>query len=57
MKKYKIKLQRIQRGVVLDWSKEKIIESNIKPKVGEGKTLFVNPPIRETIISVEEIEY
>ena len=56
MKKYKIKLQREQRGVVLDWSKEQIIESNRKPEVGEGRTLLVSPPIYETIVSIEEVE-
>ena len=55
MKKYKIKLQRKQRGVVLDWSRERIIESNRKPELGEGKTLLVSPPIYETIVSVEEV--
>ena len=55
MKKYKIKMQRFQMGKRLDWEKESIVYSNKIPKVGEGQTLLINPPIFETIISVEEI--
>lgn len=55
MKKYKIKLERYQKGVKLDWFKEMIVESNRKPEIGEGKILTIHPPIFESIISVEEI--
>lgn len=55
MSKYKIKLERTQRGEKLDWEKELIIECALPPKVGEGKALLVDPPIFETIVSVEEI--
>ena len=53
MKKYKIKLERTQRGEKLDWKKEEIVECSTPPKVGEGIALLVNPPIFETIVSVE----
>ena len=56
MQQYKIKLERTQNGKKLDWSKELIVESNIPPKVGDGRALLVDPPIQETIISVEEIK-
>lgn len=55
MSKYKIKLERTQRGKKLDCSKEQIVECSIPPKIGEGKALLVDPPIFETIVSVEEI--
>ena len=53
MIKYKIKLERTQRGEKLDWKKEEIIECSTPPKVGEGRALLVDPPIFETIVSVE----
>ena len=56
MDKYKIKLERTQRGKKLDWTKELIVECIKSPKVGEGKALLVDPPIYETIVSVEKIE-
>lgn len=55
MTKYKIKLERTQRGKKLDWENELIVECSIPPKVGEGKVLLVDPPIFETIVSVEEV--
>ena len=55
MGKYKVKLERIQRGEKLDWEKELIVECSRPPKVGEGKTLLIDPPIFEVIVSVEEI--
>lgn len=57
MAKYKIKLERTQRGEKLNWENELIVEcSRIRPpKGGEGKVLLVDPPIFETIVSVEEI--
>ena len=56
MDKYKIKLERTQRGKKLDWTNELIVECSRIPKVGEGKALLVDPPIYETIVSVEKIE-
>ncbi len=56
MDKYKIKLERTQRGKKLDWGNELIVECSRPPKVGEGKALLVDPPIYETIVSVEKIE-
>lgn len=56
MKKYKIKLERTQKGQKLDWEKEEIVECNISPKIGESKALLVDPPIFETIVSVEEVD-
>lgn len=56
MKRYKIKLERTQNGKKLDWSNELMVDSNIPPKVGDGRTLLVDPPIQETIVSVEEIK-
>ena len=56
MDKYKIKLERTQRGKKLDWTNELIVECSRPPKVGEGKALLVDPPIYETIVSVEKIE-
>lgn len=56
MWKYKIKLERTQRGEKLDQSKELVVECSRPPKVGECKKLLVDPPIYETIISVEKIE-
>lgn len=55
MSKYKIKLERTQRGEKLDWEKEEIVECSRPPKIGEGKTLLVDPPIFEIIVSVEEL--
>ena len=55
MGKYKIKLERTQRGEKLDWEKEQIVECSRPPKIGEGKALLVDPPIFETIVSVEEV--
>tara|TARA_R110000822_G_scaffold91133_4_gene210281 strand:+ start:303 stop:476 length:174 start_codon:yes stop_codon:yes gene_type:complete len=56
MDKYKIKLERTQRGKKLDWTNELIVECSRSPKVGEGKSLLVDPPIYETIVSVEKVE-
>lgn len=55
-KKYKIKLERSQRGRKLDWSHECIVECSIPPKVGDGWANLIEPPILETITSVEEIK-
>lgn len=55
MAKYKIKLERTQRGKKLDWSKELTIESTRVPKVGECTRTLMNPSIEECIVSVEEI--
>ena len=55
MPKYKIKLERTQRGKKLDWEKEQIVECGRPPKIGEGKTLLIDPPIFETIVNVEEV--
>jgi hypothetical protein len=56
MKRYKIKLERTQNGKKLNWSNELMVDSNIPPKVGDGRALLVDPPIQETIVSVEEIK-
>lgn len=37
MKRYKIKLERTQNGKKLDWSNELMVDSNIPPKVGDGR--------------------
>ena len=55
MKKYKIYWKRIQRGEHLDYIRESIIESKIEPKIGQGRMLLVEPPIREYISKVEII--
>jgi hypothetical protein len=55
MGKYKVKMVRTQRGKKLDWEREKIVESSRKPRIGEGRMLMVDPPIHETIESVEEV--
>ena len=55
MKKYKIKLERTQRGKKVDWAKEEVVECSTPPRIGEGKALLVDPPIFETIVSVEEV--
>lgn len=55
MKKYKIKLQRTQRGKMLDWAEERVVECSRPPQIGEGRALLIEPPIFETIIEVEEI--
>ena len=54
MKKYEITIERKQRGQVLD-TKKIIVESNVKPRIGDGKVLTVDPPIYETVIDVKEI--
>jgi hypothetical protein len=56
MPRYKIKIERTQRGIKLDWEKELIVECTTPPKIGEGVQLLVNPPIYETIVSVEELD-
>jgi hypothetical protein len=55
MPKYKVKMVRTREGKKLDWEREKIVESAIIPRIGEGRVLMVYPPIRETIESVEEV--
>lgn len=55
MPKYKIKLERTQRGNKLDWEKELIVECSKPPKIGESKALLVDPPIFEMIVSVEKV--
>ena len=55
MAKYRIKMERTQRGKKLDWKEIIIVECSIPPKIGEGKALMVDPPIFETIVSVEKI--
>lgn len=54
MKKYKVKLERIQEGKKLDWEREVEIETSIPPKVGSGQFLLVDPPILQRIVSIEE---
>lgn len=39
----------------LDWSNELMVDCNIPPKVGDVRTLLVDPPIHEAVVSVEEI--
>jgi hypothetical protein len=56
MDKYKIKLERTQRGKKLDWTNKLIVECISPPKVGQGKALLVDPPIYEKIVSVEKID-
>ena len=55
MNKYIIKLERVQRGKKLDWSKELTVECKKTPKVGEGSVLLIDPPIYETIVDVKKI--
>jgi hypothetical protein len=56
LKKYKVKFERIQRGKKLDWEHETVIESYVRPRIGEGRQLLVDPPIHELIVSVEELK-
>ena len=59
MRKFKITTVKIQNGKQLGNENSYIIETeswNI-PKVGDGKDYLVDPPIREKIISVEEISF
>ena len=53
--KYKITIERKQRDKIIG-VEIKIITSNYKPRIGEGKALLIDPPIYETIIEVEEIK-
>ena len=53
--KYEITIERKKRDVVIE-VKTKIIESNRKPQIGEGRALLSEPPIFETIIAVKEIK-
>lgn len=52
--KYKLTIHRTQRGELLS-EETLIVESFLKPKVGEGKALMVDPPIYETVVKVEEL--
>ncbi len=54
MKKYEITIQRVRRGEVIN-TKKVVINSQCRPKVGEGEKLLVHPPIFEKIIKVKEI--
>ena len=55
LSKYKLTIHRTQRGELLS-EETLIIESFLKPKVGEGKVMFlVDPPIYETVVKVEEL--
>ena len=56
MDKYKIKIDRSQKGVKLD-SREEIITSKKIPKVGESISFLVEPPIIETIVSVKKMKH
>ena len=53
MNQYRVTWSREQRGELLEYSETQIIESYNEPKVGEGKMLLCNPPIREYISKVE----
>lgn len=53
--KYEIEIERKQRSVVIE-TVTRIVESNIAPKVGDGKALLIDPPIYETVVSVREIK-
>ena len=52
--KYEIEIERKQNGKILEVIK-KIVESNIKPRIGDSKALLIDPLIYETVISVKEI--
>ena len=54
LSKYKLTIHRTQRGELLS-EETLIVESLLKPKVGEGKALMVDPPIYETVVKVEEL--
>ena len=53
--KYKITIEQKQRDKIIG-VEIKIINSNRKPRIGEGKVLLIDPPIYETIIAVKEIQ-
>lgn len=53
--KYEITLERKQRGEIIR-VETRIIDSTVKPKVGEGRALLTEPPIYEKIIAVKEIK-
>lgn len=55
MKEYWVRLQRMQRGEMLDWTQTTIIETRHPPKIGEGRQLLVDPPIHETIAEIYEM--
>ena len=57
MKKFKITTVKTQNGKQLGNENSYIVETESwnKPKVGEGRNFLVDPPIKERIISVEEI--
>jgi hypothetical protein len=52
MNKYKIIIEKTQNGVRIGSLEEIIVECWIAPKIGEGRSLLVDPPIMETIINV-----
>ena len=56
MRKFKVTLERTQRGKELDWGNEVVMESGVPPKVGFITALLIDPPIYEKIIKVEEIK-
>jgi hypothetical protein len=54
MKKYRVKIEKKQNNIVLDiYYRE--IESRNKPKIGEGQSLLIDPPIYLTIVEIEEL--
>jgi len=55
MKRYKVKIERYQDGVKLDWETTKVIEESTQPEVGYGVFLLTNPPIHQFYSSVEEV--
>ncbi len=54
IKKYSLTFERKQRGKVIgSYSIE--VETAIKPRLGDGRTLLIDPPIYETITEIKEL--
>jgi hypothetical protein len=54
MKKYKLTMEVKQSGQVLKTYTQEV-ETNVKPKNGDGFSQLTEPPIYHVIVSVEEI--
>ena len=55
MGKYKVTWERTENGQNQNSRKETFVNSVLPPKVGESRTLFSSPSVKETIIKVEEL--
>lgn len=55
LKKYELTFERRQKGKVIgNYSIE--VETSIPPRLGDGRTLLIDPPIHETITEIKEIQ-